>query len=149
MEIRSCVLGLIIKNNKVLLIQESKSECRGQWFFPAGRIENNENILDALKREVKEEANVEISIEGLFYFDECDQSNKYGNYRRYRFVFICNSDSIIEKDVEDEHSIQSKWIDIDEIDKYDFRSKIVPELLNKYKESKNIIKTDNIRVVYS
>lgn len=40
----------------MLLIQEAKRECRGAWYLPAGRMEPGESIVDALQREVKEEA---------------------------------------------------------------------------------------------
>ena len=31
-------------NSNVLLIQEAKRECRGQWYLPAGRLEENETL---------------------------------------------------------------------------------------------------------
>ena len=39
------VAAVIIDNeNKVLLIQEAKKTCRGLWYLPAGRLEENETI---------------------------------------------------------------------------------------------------------
>ena len=35
---------LLDKENKVLLIQEAKKKCRGLWYLPAGRLEENETI---------------------------------------------------------------------------------------------------------
>jgi len=29
----------------VLMIQEAKPSCRGQWYLPAGRMEKNESIV--------------------------------------------------------------------------------------------------------
>ncbi|KAM4836964.1 8-oxo-dGDP phosphatase NUDT18 isoform 3-T3 [Thomomys bottae] len=42
--------------DEVLLIQEAKRECRGTWYLPAGRMEPGETIVEAMRREVKEEA---------------------------------------------------------------------------------------------
>ena len=42
--------------DEVLLVQEAKTECRGSWYLPAGRMEPGETIVEALQREVKEEA---------------------------------------------------------------------------------------------
>jgi len=52
------VVGCLVRNdqNQVLLIKHVK---RG-WEIPQGRVEEGENLLDALQREVREEAGVEI-----------------------------------------------------------------------------------------
>ncbi len=54
----SVVVGCLIRNdnNLVLLIRHHK---RG-WEIPQGRVEQGENLIDALHREVLEEAGVEI-----------------------------------------------------------------------------------------
>lgn len=39
------VMAVIINNEgDVLMIQEAKSSCAGQWYLPAGRIDPGENI---------------------------------------------------------------------------------------------------------
>lgn len=52
------VVGCLVRNeqNQVLLIKHVR---RG-WEIPQGRVEEGENLLDALRREVREEAGVEI-----------------------------------------------------------------------------------------
>jgi len=52
------VVGCLVRNddNQVLLIKHHR---RG-WEIPQGRVEEGENLLDALRREVREEAGVEI-----------------------------------------------------------------------------------------
>lgn len=54
----SVVVGCLARNdnNEVLLIRHHK---RG-WEIPQGRVEEGENLVDALHREVREEAGVEI-----------------------------------------------------------------------------------------
>jgi 8-oxo-dGTP diphosphatase len=56
----SVVVGCLVRNdeNEVLLIRHHK---RG-WEMPQGRVEEGENLLEALRREVLEEAGVEIEI---------------------------------------------------------------------------------------
>jgi 8-oxo-dGTP diphosphatase len=52
------VVGCLVRNdqNQVLLIRHRK---RG-WEIPQGRVEEGENLLEALRREVQEEAGVQI-----------------------------------------------------------------------------------------
>jgi 8-oxo-dGTP diphosphatase len=54
----SVVVGCLVRNagDEILLIRHHK---RG-WEIPQGRVEEGENLLDALCREVREEAGVEI-----------------------------------------------------------------------------------------
>lgn len=35
---------IINDSNEVLMMQEAKSSCAGQWYLPAGRVEPNESI---------------------------------------------------------------------------------------------------------
>ena len=52
------VVGCLVRNddNQVLLIKH----CKRGWEIPQGRVEEGENLLDALRREVREEAGVQI-----------------------------------------------------------------------------------------
>jgi 8-oxo-dGTP diphosphatase len=56
--LHSVVVGCLVRNarNDVLLIRHHK---RG-WEIPQGRVEEGENLIEALCREVREEAGVEI-----------------------------------------------------------------------------------------
>ncbi|CAI8058006.1 8-oxo-dGDP phosphatase NUDT18 [Geodia barretti] len=47
------------------MVQEAKASCRGKWYLPAGRMERNESIVDAVKREVKEESGLDFEPEAL------------------------------------------------------------------------------------
>ena len=58
--LHTLVVGCLIHNahDEVLLIRNHK---RG-WEIPQGRVEEGENLIDAVRREVREEAGVEIEI---------------------------------------------------------------------------------------
>ena len=38
------VSAVLIEEDRILLISETKSECYGQWYLPAGRVNKNENF---------------------------------------------------------------------------------------------------------
>lgn len=56
--------------DKVLLVQEAKPECRGRWYLPAGRMEPGESIVAAMRREVKEETGLECEPLTLLALEE-------------------------------------------------------------------------------
>lgn len=60
------VYGLLIKDNKILLIKKSGGPYDGKLDLPGGTIEFNESIEDALIREFKEEVGIDILDYKLF-----------------------------------------------------------------------------------
>lgn len=57
--------GVVEKDDKYLLVQEAQEKCRGKWNIPAGRLDPNETIFDAAKREVKEECGFDVELTGV------------------------------------------------------------------------------------
>lgn len=53
---------LIVSDNKVLLVKRKNPPNEGLWAIPGGKVEYGETIEDALKREIKEETGLEISV---------------------------------------------------------------------------------------
>jgi len=54
----------IIRDDKVLMVKENKLAVRNKWNFPGGRIEQGEHILEAARREAKEETGYDIELTG-------------------------------------------------------------------------------------
>lgn len=55
------IVGVAVeKDGKYLLVQESKASCRGKWNLPAGHLDPNETLIEAAKREAREETGCEV-----------------------------------------------------------------------------------------
>lgn len=55
--------AIVLRDDKILATQRSeKMKLPLKWEFPGGKLESQENEIDCVKRELKEELNIEISI---------------------------------------------------------------------------------------
>lgn len=60
------VAALIRKKDKILLCQRKENDVFGLlWEFPGGKVEKNETLKDAIKREIKEELGLIIKANNL------------------------------------------------------------------------------------
>jgi 8-oxo-dGTP pyrophosphatase MutT (NUDIX family) len=118
------IRGVIIKNNKILLVKEKKE---GIWETPGGKIEKNEkDPIKICKREVLEETGFLVNTINMldFIIDVIPQTN----IRRFHLIYKCipygKRQKISEKNIEG-----IKWFSKNEIkqvikDKlYDFHDK--------------------------
>ena len=58
------------KDDKILMVQENKEGKKGKWNMPAGKLDDNESIIEAAIRETKEETNIDVDIKGLIAIQE-------------------------------------------------------------------------------
>ena len=107
------VASIILKDNQIFITQRGYGEFKDKWEFPGGKIEANETKEDALKREIEEELEAKIKIE--LFLNTIEYS--YPTFHLTMHSYICSliSPSLVLKEHE-----AAKFIDINEIDKYDF-----------------------------
>jgi 8-oxo-dGTP diphosphatase len=60
-----CVDGVFLKDGKILLLKRSTEPFNGHWHLVGGHLEESETLKEALKREFKEETNLDITMGGL------------------------------------------------------------------------------------
>ena len=83
------VAAIIINGNQVFATQRGYGEFKGWWEFPGGKIEAGECHKEALKREIKEELDAEISVGELLEIVEWD----YPTFHLIMHCFICKLES--------------------------------------------------------
>lgn len=57
-----CVDGVYVKDGKVLLLKRAKEPFKDCWSLVGGHADGKETLEEALKREFKEETNLEVEI---------------------------------------------------------------------------------------
>ena len=56
------VAGVIVRDGEILLVRRGVEPSKGKWSVPGGSVEWGETLVEALKREVREETGLEIEV---------------------------------------------------------------------------------------
>ena len=79
--------GVIFDGSSVLLAERGQEPAKGTWSLPGGAVELGEKVIDALKREIREEIGIEIEVGGLIrVLDRIIQDEE--KRIRYHYVIV-------------------------------------------------------------
>lgn len=56
-----CLDVIVVRDNKVLLVKRSNEPAKGQYWFPGGRLQRNEEFKDAASRLIRDETGIQAS----------------------------------------------------------------------------------------
>jgi 8-oxo-dGTP diphosphatase len=115
------VAAILINDNYEVFCARRKNygDLALKWEFPGGKIEQGESHEEALIREMKEELNIEVTVDNLFM----SVDHEYENFRLRLNSYLCrvkSGDFIL---LEHEESV---WADIFEMEKLDWAAADLP-----------------------
>jgi 8-oxo-dGTP pyrophosphatase MutT (NUDIX family) len=105
--------SLIEKDGKILLQQEGNELTYGKWYFPSGRMDEKEFILDCVIRETFEETGYNVEPKYLIGIYQYEFNKGDQLVENINFVFAADIISGSPK-ISDE-VLDIKWFQIDEI----------------------------------
>ncbi|MFH1029697.1 MAG: NUDIX hydrolase [bacterium] len=129
------VTAFIYFEDKALLVRRSKNEkfLHGYYELPGGKIEFGESPEDALKREIKEEVNLEIDI--IKPYSTFSYRSRDKKKHTIDIQFICNpKNGITDIKLSGEHD-DFKWIKVDELKDYLITEQMREAILNGIKNN--------------
>lgn len=135
--------AVIIEGNSVLLV-EFNDENGLHYNLPAGGVEPNETTIEAVRREAKEEASIDVEVGPLAFVYEYApylNSNKYGETHSLGLMFECKiKDGFIPRFPENPDPNQTgvKWIKLSELQNVILYPNIREHII-KYVENKRNI----------
>jgi len=114
--------AIVWKDDRFLLIRRGKPPRQGGWSIPGGRQEAGETVRDAVHREIREEAGIEIDITGVAavvdLIDRGEQDIKH-HYTVIDMLAEWRSGEVRAGD----DAMDTAWVRLEEIGDYD-----LPEL---------------------
>ena len=118
------VAAIIKQEDKILIARRKKGKhLEFKWEYPGGKLENNEEENDALKRELKEEFSIEATIGRYLTESFYEYGSVNINLKAYLVENFSGDFKLIDHD-------KIEWIKIEEIKKYEFAPADIP--INNY-----------------
>ncbi len=113
----SVVAALIYNNrNEILITQRpAGSHLAGLWEFPGGKVEQGESHSEALRRELKEETNLDIKVDEHLWTERAGYPDKTVVIYFYRGVQLDGAQEVIPDDIAD-----FRWVSVDMLSGFDF-----------------------------
>jgi ADP-ribose pyrophosphatase len=107
------VSAIISKEDKILTTRRSLGDYKDMWEFPGGKMELGETRGEALKREIKEELEVDINISSYLTTIDYD----YSDFHLKMHCFLCHIyDGQLSLNVHND----AKWLSLEELDKLEW-----------------------------
>jgi len=115
-------IAIIDKDNKVLIAKRLPDKpMPDKWEFPGGKLEVGESLQECGKREIKEELELDITIDNYIGFENIKYDQKDFCLHLYT-AHLSDENQNLKLNV---HS-QVQWVDLEEFENYDFPAKTLP-----------------------
>lgn len=113
----AAVIKAVNENGQPIIFatQRGYGDLKGGWEFPGGKIEEGETPQEALKREIMEELDTEISVGDLIDTIEYD-------YPTFHLSMDCFWCQIVKGDLVLKEHEAAKWLRMDELDSVEWLS---------------------------
>ena len=114
--------AVIIQNNKILCVQRNENKydyISKKWEFPGGKVEENEQLEDTIKREIQEELNLIINVKSFLI----QVNHQYPDFKLKMDTFICE---IIDGILNLNEHIDYKWLTVIELSYLDWAAADLP-----------------------
>ncbi len=110
--------AVIVRDGRALIVRRAHEPRRGEWSLPGGRVELGETLIEALRREMKEETGLDIEVGPTLEVFDRVQRDAEGRVR-YHFVivdYLCAPIGGVEVAGDDAEALA--WVTDDEIAAY-------------------------------
>ncbi|OGK23141.1 hypothetical protein A3A46_01210 [Candidatus Roizmanbacteria bacterium RIFCSPLOWO2_01_FULL_37_13] len=122
---------IIDEKKRLLIVKKSPNEAidAGLWVVPGGKVKQDEHVIDALKREVKEE--VGLSVISYQWIGE--DVFKVGDKFFHAAHFLCKVKST-KKIVLEKNLLEYRWITKSEVYNFEIPKNIKKEIMRVFEK---------------
>lgn len=103
--------AIIVKDKKILLVKRKNNPFKGMWALPGGFVNYGERVEDAVKREAKEETNLDVEDTKLIGVYSAPDRDPRGH--TVTIAYSCETSNSQAKAADDAEEV--KWWDLGEL----------------------------------
>jgi len=85
--------GIVIKDNRILLVKRTKDPNKGRWSIPGGSVELGETLQEAAEREIREETGLKVKAKDPIHSFDVIERDDHG---QIRFHYPCPADDALD-----------------------------------------------------
>lgn len=128
------VTGILIENNKILLVKQRVSEKRN-WSLPGGKLEQGETLEQGIIREMKEETGLDVEIIRLLYL--CDVSASDNTLLHITFLLkrVAGNIALPTNEFESTPIYDVEFVPVSALTEYGFNEKFLKLAENGFADS--------------
>ena len=109
--------AVVVKDGKALIVKRAHEPRKGEWSLPGGRVELGETLIEAVRREIREETGLEIDVGPVV--ELFDRVHRHDGRVRYHFVIVdylctCVGGALCASDDAED----AAWVTSEELEQY-------------------------------
>ena len=141
--ILNIVVAGIRWGEKWLLINRNKGDYLKKWALVGGKLEHNEELQEAILREIAEETGLKVKWEGVkgIINERLREENKEDMIRHF-IIFVCQT-SVLEGELMESEEGELRWFTIEDIES--IKGQIIPS--DYYMISELLLKDNNSKAI--
>lgn len=133
---------VVRKGDRFLVVHEKKHQ--QLWYLPAGRVEPGETFAQGALRETLEESGVPVTLTGILRIQHTPAAD---GTARMRVIYLAEpADETPPLSEPNEHSLEARWVTLDELDRLQLRNSEVRKLFRAVADGAPVHPLDLMRL---
>ncbi|WP_233837881.1 NUDIX hydrolase [Paraburkholderia sp. ZP32-5] len=112
----AATIGVVLRNDQVLLVRRRNPPDAGLWGFPGGKINRGESITAAATREIHEETAITTEAVKIFTAVDVLDADEAGNLRHHFVLIAVLCRWIAGEPLAGDDALDARWWDLNALD---------------------------------